>query len=262
MESGPESDVLYAGRPDGVTSIQTTPTPAVGLLVALTEHTPHVMASVKGSDGRYVFVNGGFLRRVGRPREDVVGATVFDLFPLELARSYAAQDDRLLATGLPLQDHLELIVRADGQLGWYVTSKALVGDSDRRGAGVAALSIDLDAQLTSAHAGLAAVIAAIRADVGQRWTVDRLAAAAGLSRPRFQRLCTATLGLPPTKLVQRLRIERAVRLATTTTLPFGDIAAECGFYDQASFTRQFRAVLGLTPGAYRSARSGSARSGS
>jgi AraC-like DNA-binding protein len=35
----------------------------------------------------------------------------------------------------------------------------------------------------------------------------------------------------------------------------GDIASECGFYDQSSFTKQFRAVLGVTPGAYRRLRS-------
>ena len=35
-------------------------------------------------------------------------------------------------------------------------------------------------------------------------------------------------------------------------MTMGEIAAECGFYDQASFTRQFRSVLGLTPGSYRS----------
>jgi len=50
---------------------------------------------------------------------------------------------------------------------------------------------------------------------------------------------------------QRLRIEHAVRLLSTTDLTAGEIAAACGFYDQSSFTRQFRAVLGLTPGAYR-----------
>ncbi len=226
--------------------------PAAALFVTLTQHTAQVMASIKGPDRRYVYVNDGFLRRVGRPREDVLGATVDDLFPRDLARSYAQQDDRLVATGIALQDHLELIVRADGRLGWYVTSKALVTDADGRGVAVAALSVDLDTQLTSADAGLAAVVAAIRADVAQPWTVDRMAHVAGLSRSRFQRRCTATLGLPPTKLVQRLRIEHAVRLATTTTLSFGDIAAECGFYDQATFTRQFRSVLGLTPGAYRS----------
>jgi two-component system response regulator YesN len=52
-------------------------------------------------------------------------------------------------------------------------------------------------------------------------------------------------------LLQRLRLEHAVRLLSTTTLTAGEIASACGFYDQSSFTRQFRAVLGLTPGAYR-----------
>jgi AraC-like DNA-binding protein len=33
--------------------------------------------------------------------------------------------------------------------------------------------------------------------------------------------------------------------------PIGEIAAECGFYDQATFCRQFRAATGLTPGQYR-----------
>jgi transcriptional regulator GlxA family with amidase domain len=52
-------------------------------------------------------------------------------------------------------------------------------------------------------------------------------------------------------LLQRLRLEHAVHLITSTPMSMGNIAAECGFYDQASFTRQFRAILGLTPGAYR-----------
>ena len=43
----------------------------------------------------------------------------------------------------------------------------------------------------------------------------------------------------------------AVRLLSATSLTAGEIASACGFYDQSSFTRQFRAVLGLTPGAYR-----------
>ena len=46
----------------------------------------------------------------------------------------------------------------------------------------------------------------------------------------------------------------AVLLITTTDATLGEISAACGFYDQSSFTRQFRSVLGLTPGAYRSGR--------
>lgn len=61
-----------------------------------------------------------------------------------------------------------------------------------------------------------------------------------------------TLVLSSRKLLQRLRIEHSVHLVTTTDETVGDIAAACGFYDQSSFTRQFRAVLGLAQGPYRS----------
>jgi AraC-like DNA-binding protein len=73
----------------------------------------------------------------------------------------------------------------------------------------------------------------------------------GISAPQLERLCRRTLGIPPQQLLQRLRLEHAVLLITTTSMSLGEISAECGFYDQSSFTRQFRKVLGLTPGAYR-----------
>jgi AraC-like DNA-binding protein len=78
-----------------------------------------------------------------------------------------------------------------------------------------------------------------------------MAEIAGVSSTSLERLARRTLGLPPQQLLQRLRIEHAVFLITHTSQSMGDVAAECGFYDQSSFTRQFRKVLGLTPGAYR-----------
>ena len=113
------------------------------------------------------------------------------------------------------------------------------------------LSVDLHAQLESGHSGLAAAIEAIRADVGQPWRVADLAALAGLSPKQLERLARRTLGLSPQRLVQRLRLEHAVHAIVTTDASLGEISAECGFYDQSSFTKQFRAVLGVTPGAYR-----------
>ena len=77
---------------------------------------------------------------------------------------------------------------------------------------------------------------------------------AGLSPKQLERVCRRTLGTSPQRLVQRLRIEHAVQLISTTRRTLGDVSAECGFYDQSSFTKQFRAVLGLTPGAYRKGR--------
>lgn len=225
--------------------------PAARAFVDLTEAVPQVMAAIKEVDGRYVYANAGFCHRLGLPESAVLGRRVEDLFASDLAKSYAAQDRHVVDTGTAVKAVLELIVRADSTLGWYVTSKAPLTDDEGSCLGVGVLSIDLESQLTSGHAGLARVLASIRADVAHPWRLDELARIADLSTKQLQRLCRRTLGISPQQLVQRLRLEEAVRLATTTTWSMGEIAAECGFYDQASFTRQFRKVLGLTPSAYR-----------
>jgi len=219
----------------------------------LVEGIPQVMASAKGTDGRYVFVNAGFCDRVGLSADRILGRTVQEFFATEMADSYAAQDADVITTGKPLQGHLELIVRADGSRGWYVTNKSALRAGEEI-VGVAVLSIDLQSQVNSAHAGLASVIASVRREIHHGWRVAEMAEIAGLSSSQLERLCRRTLGIPPQKLLQRLRLEHAVHLITATSLSMGHVSAECGFYDQASFTRQFRAVLGLTPGAYRRAR--------
>ena len=208
------------------------------------------MASVKTIDRRYVFVNAGFCDRVGLPAHDIVGRTVYDFFTPDMARSYDDQDSLVIETGKPLQGHLELIVRANGTLGWYVTNKSALR-SDSAVVGVAVLSVDLQAQINSAHAGLAKLIRVVRENLSHSWRVHEMAEIAKLSSTQLERLCRRTLGISPQKLLQRLRLEHAVRLITSTDMSIGGVASECGFYDQASFTRQFRAVLGLTPGSYR-----------
>jgi len=231
-------------------SVELIQSDAGRMFIDLVDGLPQMMGSLKGLDGRYAYVNEGFRSRVGRELPDIIGATVDDLFTANLAASYAAQDESVLATGRPLRAHLELIVRADRTLGWYVTAKSAVRHLDRV-LGVPAISLDLRAQLHSAPAGLAAAIEAVRSDVGRPWRVPELAAIAGLSLVQLERQCRRTLGVSPRGLIQRQRIERAVQLITSTDDTIGNIATACGFYDQSSFTRQFQQVLGLTPGAYR-----------
>jgi PAS domain S-box-containing protein len=215
------------------------------------EGIPQLLGCIKDVSGAYVYVNAGFADRVGRSPEACVGKTVADIFPPDFADSYAAQDAVILRTGRPLQHHLELIVRADGSIGWYITAKARLTSAEGEILGISVLSVDLRSHMQSAHSGLAQALAAIREDPGHPWRVADLAAIAGISSKKFQRLARSTLGLSPQSLIQRLRIEHAVHLMTTTRQSLGAISAECGFYDQSSFTRQFTKLLGLTPGAYR-----------
>jgi PAS domain S-box-containing protein len=226
---------------------------SVVLFRQLVDGVPQVMGSIKDLEDRHMYANEGFCARLGLKSSDVMGQTVRALFGDELADSYLAQDELVLRTGRPLQNHLELIVRADGQLGWYVTSKSVIRSDAGEPLGVAVLSVDLHAQVNSAHAGLARVITAIRERIDLPWRVPHMAQIAGVSSTSLERLARGTLGLPPQQLLQRLRLEHAVLLITQTSKSLGEIAIECGFYDQSSFTRQFRKVLGLTPGAYRRA---------
>jgi PAS domain S-box-containing protein len=220
-------------------------------MVEIMDGLPHVLGCIKDVSGVYRYVNIGFAERLGRRPNELIGRTVQEIFPEEFATSYSQQDDQVLSTGRPLQHHLELIVRADGHIGWYVTSKTRLTSADDEVLAIAVFSVDLRAHMQSAHAGLARAIEALRADVGAPWRVADLAQTAGISEKQFQRLARRSLGLSPQQLIQRIRVEEAVRLMTTTHSSLGKISANCGFYDQSSFTRQFTKLLGLTPGAYR-----------
>ena len=49
------------------------------------------------------------------------------------------------------------------------------------------------------------------------------------------------------------RIRRAAVLLTNSERPIADIALECGFHDQAHFSRIFKQIIGVTPARFRSA---------
>lgn len=65
----------------------------------------------------------------------------------------------------------------------------------------------------------------------------------------FKRAYACTVG----EHVRGLRIRTATALLRSARRSVAEIAGECGFYDQAHLTRAFRAVHGMTPGAYRNA---------
>jgi AraC family transcriptional regulator len=63
-------------------------------------------------------------------------------------------------------------------------------------------------------------------------------------------------GCTMTEYVRRLRIEYAKRELLATSRPLSELALAAGFTDQAHFSRVFRQLTGLTPGAFRRAATG------
>jgi AraC-like DNA-binding protein len=228
--------------------------PGLAVTEALFASLDDVVFCVKNRKFQYVAVNGGFVRRVGaRNRQAVLGRTARDLFPAHLAKGYELQDEQVFATGQELSDRMEMITHADGSTGWYVARKIPVLDVKGRIIALASISHDLRSPLGSDErlGPLGAIIERIQRDFAQPLRINDLARKAGLSLNRLERGMRSVLRISPRQLLTKTRIEAAARLLRESRRPIGEIAAECGFYDQAIFCRQFRAATGLTPGRYR-----------
>ncbi|HEX4014467.1 MAG TPA: helix-turn-helix transcriptional regulator [Candidatus Cybelea sp.] len=81
--------------------------------------------------------------------------------------------------------------------------------------------------------------------------VSSLAAKLGMHRARFHRAFKRAYGESPRGDLTKRRTTRAARLLVDTTLSIAAIAAECGYYDQSHFCRQFRTCSGLSPSRFR-----------
>lgn len=77
-----------------------------------------------------------------------------------------------------------------------------------------------------------------------------LADAVHLGQRQLERLYQEQVGLSPKKIAQLRRVRQARAVLKQNSHTLADVAYRCGFYDQAHFIREFKAVIGLTPGAY------------
>ena len=91
----------------------------------------------------------------------------------------------------------------------------------------------------------------LRARAGEDWTVERMAAHAGLRPSRLHALFRQTYDCSPQQWLAALRLERACRQLADGRLAIARIAQDNGWSDQTSLTRSLRKATGLTPAAYR-----------
>lgn len=78
--------------------------------------------------------------------------------------------------------------------------------------------------------------------------VDELAHHAGLSARQLRRLCLQLTGITPKQLCRAIRFRHAaVQARLAERGEWSQVALDCGYYDQAHFVNEFRALSGLTP---------------
>ncbi|MEW6634551.1 MAG: AraC family transcriptional regulator [Pseudomonadota bacterium] len=92
----------------------------------------------------------------------------------------------------------------------------------------------------------------IEADLSAGFDLARLAAAGGVTRFQVIRDFNRAAGMTPGQYLRDRRI-RAASALMKAGMPLAGIAAETGFADQSHLTRVFKAVKGMSPGAWRAA---------
>lgn len=97
---------------------------------------------IKNADGVYTEGNQAFIDYLGLPREQVIGKTVYDVAPLELAKVYDAADRRLLAAGTR-QIYDAQVRWADGSLRDVTFYKAVFHDENGLPMGQAGAIFDI-----------------------------------------------------------------------------------------------------------------------
>lgn len=215
---------------------------------------PDAVFFVKDRLGRYTAANQTLVERCARrSKADLLGRTVADLFPADLAARYAEQDAAVLTRGIPVVNKLELHLYPTGRTGWCLTTKLPVRDAAGRIAGLVGLSRDLHVggDSNAVPAPLVATVEYLHAHFAGPLTPALLAARAGLAPAKFTRLTKRLLQLTPGQLILKTRLQAAALRLRDTDETVAAIAHACGFYDHSAFTRQFKAATGLAPLAYR-----------
>jgi AraC-like DNA-binding protein len=221
---------------------------------ALFDRIPDVVFFIKDCIGRYVVVNQTLVTRCGmRDKNELLGQTAREVFPAPLGNRFFEQDRRVLASGVPIVQNLELHLYPTRLEGWCLTDKMPLLGTEGRVTGIAGISRDLQSPGTEADhlTEVAEALEHIRSSYGSELRVERLAEIAGLSIYRLNRRLRAIFGITASKLITKRRIDVASEMLRAGTKPIAEVANACGYFDQSAFSRVFRRTVGLTPRQYR-----------
>ena len=103
------------------------------------------------------------------------------------------------------------------------------------------------------HAGLVSAACRLLDEGAGQPRLERLARSHGLSYERLRKLFRAHTGCAPGVYRIRRRIDRARTLLRTTAMPVAEVAAAVGSASSATFSLQFKALVGRSPDAWRRA---------
>jgi len=221
---------------------------------ALFDCLAEVVFFIKNRRGEYVVVNQTLVERCGcREKDELLGRRVDELFPAPLGERFRAQDEGILRNGRPVLNQLELHFYTSRRPGWCLTNKLPLLNRQRGVIGLVGISKDLHSVAAGGadYAAIAEVVRYIQENYGQPLRVTDLARRARISSYQLEERIRKTFQITAGQLIQKTRMEAALRRLRESNDPVATVALKCGYSDQSSFTRRFRQSIGISPSAYR-----------
>lgn len=106
------------------------------------------------------------------------------------------------------------------------------------------------------HPAIGRALLAVHTRPAEPWTLESLAAEAGMSRSAFAATFRGLVGLPPMRHLAERRMQEAARLLRDTRLPHAAVAERVGYGSTVGFHLAFRTWSGRTPGEFRASVAG------
>lgn len=229
-------------------------TVAIGTVETMFDALNDIAFFIKDTEGRYLSINRTMVRRCGaRHKHEVIGKTALELFPRALAESYFAQDRKVMDSGAAIDKHLELHIYPGRSRGWCITRKMPLRDKDGMVIGLIGTSRDLGLpdDLHPAYRQIAQIAQHIRDHYQDNVCLQALAAQAGLSLSRVERLFQKVFHHSPRQMLLQCRLSAAREIiAANPGIRIAQVAYECGYTDHSAFSRQFKAYVGMSPTDY------------
>jgi AraC-like DNA-binding protein len=91
----------------------------------------------------------------------------------------------------------------------------------------------------------------LHSDPKRNWTTDELADEVHLSRSAFAERFSSLVGQPPMRYLTVWRMQLAAQSLQQSQSSIAQIAYECGYESEATFTRAFKREFGAPPAAWR-----------
>lgn len=83
------------------------------------------------------------------------------------------------------------------------------------------------------------------------WTLETLASEVGVSRSRLAESFSRFVGQPPIQYLTRWRLQLAARMLAESSVKVAAVARDVGYESEASFSRAFRRLVGVSPAQWR-----------